>query len=308
MEFAWLEDFLALAECGHFTRAAERRNITQPAFSRRLRALEDWVGATLFDRDTHRVELTAAGEVFKGMAEEVTRRVYLGREQTRDAARNAAATVRFSSTHALSMTFFPQFLSQVEKHTRLESTVSLVTDNMTGCEALMLQGDAHFLLCHHHPSASIALKPNHFQSADIGEDVLMPLSVPVGDGDARPRFALPGSIDSPTPHLAYSATSGMGRILAASQALDMPPNWLAPGFASHVATVLAAMTRAGRGMAWLPRSLVASELESGLLVRAGPEAFDIPMSIRIVRPRARQSPAAERFWASVKALAVSAEA
>lgn len=308
MEFAWLEDFLALAECGHFTRAAERRNITQPAFSRRLRALEDWVGATLFDRDTHRVELTAAGEVFKGMAEEVTRRVYLGREQTRDAALNAAATIRFSSTHALSMTFFPAFLSRVEQHTRLESTVSLVTDNMTGCEALMLQGDAHFLLCHHHASAATVLKPNHFQSADIGFDTLMPLSVPMEAGGTSPRFALPGSVDNPVPHLAYSATSGMGRILAGSQALDMPPNWLAPSFASHVATVLAAMARAGKGMAWLPKSLVEAELAIGSLVRAGPPAFDIPMVIRIVRPRARQSPAAERFWASVKNLAQSSEA
>jgi len=303
MELAWVEDFLALVECGHFTRAAEKRNITQPAFSRRLRALEDWVGAPLFDRDTHRVELTAAGEVFKTMAEEVTRRIYLGREQTREAARNAAATIRFASTHALSMTFFPQFLSSIEKHTRLDMTVSLVTDNMTGCEAIMLQGGAQFLLCHHHKSASTSLRPNHFTSVDVGHDVLMPLSVQVAEGDPRPRFALPGTVANPVPHVAYSSTSGMGRILAAAQALDLPPTWLAAGFASHVAAVLVTMTLSGRGMAWLPKSLVGADLDEGRLVRAGPEEFDIPIAIRIVRPRARQSPAAEQFWASVRSFA-----
>ena len=307
MELAWLEDFLALVECGHFSRAAEKRHITQPAFSRRVRTLEDWVGVQLFDRDTHRVELTAAGEVFKPMAEEVTRHIYLGREQTRAAATGSAATVRFASTHALSMVFFPHFLSKIEEQDHLESTVSLVTNNMTGCEAVMQHGEAHFLLCHRHKSAATSLRPDQFQSLVVGHDVLMPLSIPNGETGA-PRFALPGSVTEPAQHLAYSATSGMGRILAATQALDMPPTWLASVFASHVATVLAAMTRSGRGMAWLPRSLVVSDLESGTLVRAGPEAFDVPIQICIVRPRARQSPAAEKFWALVKRSELAPEA
>jgi len=52
MDIMWLEDFIKLADEGNFSRAAEARNLTQPAFSRRIRALEDWVGATLVDRDT----------------------------------------------------------------------------------------------------------------------------------------------------------------------------------------------------------------------------------------------------------------
>jgi hypothetical protein len=58
MELDWLEDFLALVEHQHFGRAAEARNVSQPAFSRRIRLLETWLGAPLFNRDTHRVALT----------------------------------------------------------------------------------------------------------------------------------------------------------------------------------------------------------------------------------------------------------
>jgi DNA-binding transcriptional LysR family regulator len=299
VELAWLEDFMALVECGHFSRAAEKRHITQPAFSRRVRALEDWVGVQLFDRDTHRVELTPAGEVFKPMVEEVTRRIYLGREQTCAAARDSAATIRFASTHALSMTFFPQFLSKIEEQDHLGSTVSLITNNMTGCEAVMQHGEAQFLLCHRHKSAATSLSPKQFESLVVGQDVLMPTSVPDA-ATGQPLFALPGSATTAIPYLAYSATSGMGRILAATKALDMPPTWLAPVFASHVATVLVAMTRSGRGMAWLPRSLIPADLDAGTLVRAGSEAFDVPIQICIVRARATQSPAAERFWTLVK--------
>ena len=50
MNLSWLEDFLVLSASGNFSRAADERHMTQPAFSRRIRALEEWLGADLFDR------------------------------------------------------------------------------------------------------------------------------------------------------------------------------------------------------------------------------------------------------------------
>jgi hypothetical protein len=50
MELRWLEDFLALAEQRTFARAAAVRHINQPAFGRRIRALEEWFGTRLFVR------------------------------------------------------------------------------------------------------------------------------------------------------------------------------------------------------------------------------------------------------------------
>ncbi|HXO95917.1 MAG TPA: LysR family transcriptional regulator, partial [Chthoniobacterales bacterium] len=82
LEFIWLEDFLALMDCGNFSRAAELRHVTQPAFSRRIRALEHWVGVDLFERDTHPVTLTEAGHRFRLVAEEILRRLREGREET----------------------------------------------------------------------------------------------------------------------------------------------------------------------------------------------------------------------------------
>ena len=83
MELAWLEDFLTLAQQRNFSRAAEARHISQPAFSRRVRMLEDWIGAPLFDRDTHRVELTAAGAEFFPIAQEIVRRLAFARTASR---------------------------------------------------------------------------------------------------------------------------------------------------------------------------------------------------------------------------------
>jgi hypothetical protein len=60
VDIAWLESFLALIEHGSFTRAAEAQHVSQPAFSRRIRALETWFGEALVDRSTYPVTLTPA--------------------------------------------------------------------------------------------------------------------------------------------------------------------------------------------------------------------------------------------------------
>nr|BFD81324.1 LysR family transcriptional regulator [Streptomyces sp. Xyl84] len=58
-----LRYFVAVAEELNFARAAERLGISPPPLSRAVRRLESDLGATLFERTTHRVALTPAGEV-----------------------------------------------------------------------------------------------------------------------------------------------------------------------------------------------------------------------------------------------------
>lgn len=298
MELAWLEDFLTLAQQRNFSRAAEARHISQPAFSRRVRMLEDWIGAPLFDRDTHRVELTAAGAEFFPIAQEIVRRLAFGRERAREVSELAAGSLRIACTNVLSLTFFPAWLQRLEAGGDVAPfNISLVTDSMADCERLMVAGEAQFLLSHHHPAAPTALDSSAFIGVQVGEDLLVPVSAPVEPGAPRPQHSLPGAADAPTAHLAFSSASGMGRIIAATRSVSAAPAWLTPVFTAHLAMLLLIMTREGRGMAWLPQSLIAEDLQSGRLVRsaASPD-WDVPISIQLHRPRARQSPAAEAFW------------
>ena len=59
LETKWLEDFIALAATRSFSQAADKRFVTQPAFSRRIRSLEAMLGLTLVDRSCTPIELTA---------------------------------------------------------------------------------------------------------------------------------------------------------------------------------------------------------------------------------------------------------
>jgi DNA-binding transcriptional LysR family regulator len=74
MDFDQLEIFLEVARLSSFSRAAEKRFRTQPAISSQIRALEEEVGARLFDRSGGRVSLTASGKLFFTYAEETVER------------------------------------------------------------------------------------------------------------------------------------------------------------------------------------------------------------------------------------------
>jgi epsilon-lactone hydrolase len=75
IELRHLRAFVAVAEELNFGRAAERLYISQPALSRQIRALEQFVGCELLRRSTHRVELTIAGEALLDRARRLLRDV-----------------------------------------------------------------------------------------------------------------------------------------------------------------------------------------------------------------------------------------
>src|SRR5438309_148251 len=68
MDLRQLRYLVALAEERHFTRAAAREHIAQPALSQQIRKLEDEVGIPLVERSTRRVSITAAGELLVARA------------------------------------------------------------------------------------------------------------------------------------------------------------------------------------------------------------------------------------------------
>jgi DNA-binding transcriptional LysR family regulator len=71
MELRQLRYLVALADERHFTRAAEREHIAQPALSQQVRRLEDELGVKLVERTTRRVAMTQAGELLVGRARRV---------------------------------------------------------------------------------------------------------------------------------------------------------------------------------------------------------------------------------------------
>ncbi len=299
MNLSWLEDFLALAASGNFSRAAEERHMTQPAFSRRIRALEEWLGVVLLDRGTHPATLTETGEWFRAVAQEILARVARVPDEARAVADAGSATLRLASTHALSFTFLPAWLRSLESRTAI-GPIQLVSDVLQQCEALMQQGRVQFLLCHWHEQVPGRLDPALHRSAPVGTDRLLPVSAPGRAGRARhalATLAMPATNSGRrVPILAYSPESGIGRIVRALSGAALARARGEVVFTAHLASVLRTMALDGRGIAWLPHSLISDDLAAGRLVQAGGEEWGVDVEIRLFRSRAALPRAAEAFW------------
>jgi len=293
MNLLWLADFLAVASSGNFSRAAEERHMTQPAFSRRIRALEEWLGVVLIDRTSHPATLTETGEWFRSVAQEILARVARVPDEARAVSDASSATLRLASTHALSFTFLPAWLRSLESRTTV-GPIRLVSDVLQQCETLLLQGSVQFLLSHWHELVPGNLDPAAHRSVTVGADTLLPVSAAGADGSARHPLSSAGK--TRVPMLAYSSESGIGRIVRALRGAALEQAHAEAVFTAHLASVLKTMALDGRGMTWLPASLIQDELDSGRLMEAGGSEWRIEVEIRLFRGQTVLPRAAEAFW------------
>ena len=296
MNFIWLEDFLALAATGNFSRAAEDRFSSQPAFSRRIRGLEEWLGAELFDRSTHPAKLTEVGEWFRDVAQDIVTRVARMPGEAKSVEDASSRTIRMAATHVLSFTFLPRWLRTHEAGMAL-GPVQLMSDVLQRCEALMLQSKVQFVLSHAHPQAHGALDVDAYRSVQIGKDELIAVSQP--DAQGNPRHSLRDGNGAVVPMLQYTDESGLGRIIRAVLGRRLEAHPVQVVVTAHLASVLRTMVLDGRGLAWLPQTLVEDDLRSGRLVPAAEPAWNVALEIRLYRDRDRIGKVAEAFWDAV---------
>jgi len=172
-----LRAFVALADEKHFTRAAQRCHLTQPAFSALIRTLEDAAGVRLFDRNTRRVELTAEGRVLDASARRLLGEFDLVAEDLRDHAARRRGHVAVAALPSLAAGWLPGLLARFHRDypgialqlrdALLDPCLDMVQSgaadfavaarrvDMSGLDSEFLHADRFFLVCPQgHPLAS----------------------------------------------------------------------------------------------------------------------------------------------------------
>lgn len=284
METKWLEDFISLAETRSFSRSAELRHVTQPAFSRRIQSLEAWLGADLIDRTSYPTRLTPAGEVFYEQALEMLGQINNARALLRGKLPMTKTTVDFAVPHTLSLTFMPKWMSELESgfgplHTRL------IALNVHDAVMTMVEGGCDLLLCYHHPRQPVQLDASRYDMLVLGSETLCAYARSSKDG--TPQLKLPGTPKSPLPFLSYTTNAYLGRMVDLILSDAKRPLYLEKRYETDMAEGLKMMALEGRGIAFLPESAVTRELKQKQLARAdgGQTGWEVNMEIRLYRER-----------------------
>ncbi len=295
MELKWLEDFISLCETGNFRVASERRCVSQPAFSRRIKTLENWVGAKLFDRSGQPVKLTGAGEMFKPAALEIVQLACQTRNDIKTQIRADKSKIRFSTVSTLSQNFMPGWLKDLQSIIETESFIVRTDfDSFEDYLEALEEGVVDFFICYEDPSGTIFHYTEKFQSHILGTETLVPVVSP--DSEGNPRCWLPSC--KPGSRIPYVHTNSRPSIWPINHHLKKRYGDLefVSVYEASIATALRAMVVEDYGVAWIPNSIVAEDLANGRLVRASKNDDDIHLDIKIYRYEQNTEPRTEKFW------------
>ncbi len=135
-----LQYAVAVAEHGHFGRAAAQCNVSQPTLSGQIRKLEDSLGVRLFERTNRRVQITPVGERIIGQAKQLLETAAAIGETAAGEADPLAGPLRLGLIPTIGPYLTPLLLPAIQRG--LPNVALTVSEAMTGTlEARLLAGD-----------------------------------------------------------------------------------------------------------------------------------------------------------------------
>ena len=293
MDIALFNDLDRLSQTGNFSQAAKLANTSQPSFSRRIKALETWVGVLLVDRSQQPVKLTSAGSQ---MLEAGLRSLaFIEQERSQILAAQSLPekyVVTFGEEHSISWRFYTNWLQSFEEEygpilSRLRA------DDLPHSMRDLHNGNVDFVIAYASKDEAI----DEDQSIVIGRDRLVPVCKP--DQDGHPIFSFENE-KPPVPILRFGDEAPIGRLLEPIYKEIGKKRSLDSAYENSMAGALLMRAREGMGVAWLPESLIEADLTRDSLVRTGSNAWTVTLDIRLHRNTEYSNHLTRSIWAFLK--------
>ncbi len=297
MDTKSLYDLIALSECGSFSKASEQRFITQPAFSRRIRNLENWFGIELVDRSHYPTKLTPEGKLVLETAIKVIDELNRCKQEIDTSARGEPNTLRFAMPHSLSIGFFPNWFSKMEALFG-STNVNVSTGNIHDSAQMLDSDSCDFAIFYNFDLAlSYSFSDPRFSHAYIGRDTLIPVGA--ADSNGNGLFSFEEGKVEPIPYLSWSPPTLVNHALSELFRRNDLAAMFQTRYQNQLAAALREETILGKGVAWLPTSLIHDDLSTGKLIKFS-SSLDVSVKIGIARNKKNLSEIVESWWESIK--------
>ncbi|HFV1470436.1 TPA: hypochlorite stress DNA-binding transcriptional regulator HypT [Escherichia coli] len=285
IETKWLYDFLTLEACRHFSQAAKERNISQPAFSRRIKALEAAIGVVLFDRTSTPLQLTEGGKLFHSQARSLLQQLECNLRELNGQNLLGVPNIKIAAAHSLSLGVLPKLLHSLTAYGG-EFVYHVEAIDVVQAVNTLREGQSDFIISFRDED----LMQSPFCCLKLFESELYPVCA--ADTQGHPIF----DITQPqVPLLNYTATSYMGRLVNRhlSEVGGITGRTI---LISSMSELLKNMALSRYGIAWLPIWSIVNELQTKRLVRLDAANLIVPIQAYIYRMNTRLNRNAENFW------------
>lgn len=290
MQITWFKDFVELARVRSFTKAAENRHVTHPAFGRRIKSLEEWAGVPLIERSVP-VELTADGIVLLEAATHILETLRVLHDRLSTNGSNDVPDLTIATGVAISATFFPSWYKELCDKIDV-FRASVMTGSHEKAMAGLISQEADLLLAYSSYHTRLRLSPAQFEWITIAHEKLVPISKP--DTTGAPLYN--GMNDRSDPALTFTNSTVLNTIMNRFiDELETKPNINSVHQTDSYSSCLELAIN-GLGMTWLPLSLVQSALDNKTVVLIDNHQWFIPVDIALYRRKFFSHPIVDRIW------------
>ena len=273
MRIDWLDDLVALLDSGGVADAARLRHVTQPAFSRRIKVLEDTLGLEIIDRS---VKPSGPSRVLRDHEAELRK---LAAEQKllisdmRQEHKSGHRQIVIASQHAITTSLGPRIINSISEPDQIH--IRLRSGNRDECETLLIRRQAGIALTYHIKSEPLPEPPSFLTEAVIGAERLIPV--------CGSRFAetIRTEIHSGLLRMiGYPTDVFLGAALT-RHVLPTLEDRCSVSIVTETALSPAALHLAasGLGVAWVPLTLAQPDLDRGDLTHLEPDLGGIEMDL-----------------------------
>jgi DNA-binding transcriptional LysR family regulator len=286
MRLEWIDDILAVLDGGSLAQAAEKRLLTQSAFTRRVRTIEESIGATLFDRSRKPVSLLPGVQDLESELRDLSTRLHKMRHSLKTSSDQVGKPIAFVCQHALSTTVSPRIVRALTK--RFDVSVRLRSGNKDECLMQLLSKEVDFAIMYALASELTPDANKAFESVSLGEDNLIPVCAPSMSTQVNAALL---------PIIAYPPDAFLGQVFSRMIGPRLPKSATAAPIAETALTLaMLQLTLNEIGISWLPHSLVARSLVQGHLVRLDNDLPTQSLDVRMIRLRDIQTEHTEAIW------------
>jgi LysR family transcriptional regulator, hypochlorite-specific transcription factor HypT len=261
MELKWLDDYIALMETGSFSVAAERRHVSQPAFSRRIQMLEAWLGVTLIDRARKPLRFTPVATESQGDFRSLVARIYEFRSTLKSESLNVS-DLTIAAQHSLAGSCIPAFLERLN-HLEPAPNFRIRSENRSDAVTMLMRGQAEILISYETAQTPCDIPSAIAKRHVLGVDKLVLVACP----DLHASLIARGDGALPVPMLCFPAESFFGQVLRFEALPElMRSQQVVVRCVSEFAMGLRELALVGQGAAWLPTLLIQDDLRRGALL------------------------------------------